>query len=66
MLTKSHQNMPPLNTKNPNLENKDTYLKEKIYDIREDNLHANNHHRHHQTRNHDDDENVELPGCAQS
>lgn len=56
------------NKDNKNVESKDTYLKEKIYDIKEDNLHTqtNNNHRYHQSRNQDEDDNGEMPGCAQS
>ena len=40
---------------------KDSYIKEKVYDIKDDNNKSNGHHK-----NHNDDDEAQLPGCAQS
>lgn len=56
------------------VDNKDDWIKEKVYDIKEkvydikdDNSNNHHHHRHHnQYRGGTQDEDGELPGCAQS
>lgn len=49
------------------IENKDAWIKEKVYDIKDDNSNNHHQHRHHnQHRNGNHDEDGELPGCAQS
>lgn len=49
------------------IENKETYIKEKIYDIKDD-IPDNNHHRQQrrQTNNDDNEEGAELPNCTPS
>lgn len=47
------------------IESKDLYVKEKVFDIKDDRNQTNNYHNN-SRGNKDDSENGEMPGCAQS
>lgn len=49
---------------NKNDVNKNTYMREKTYDIKDD--YSNNDNYHKSSRHGNDDEGVEMPGCTQS
>lgn len=53
---------------NKNIENKDSYIKEKVHDIKDDNKHQHTHQNQqfHQQFHPNMSEQAELPGCNQS
>lgn len=49
------------------VENKDNYIKEKVYDIKDERAQTNNHYNQQQYRpNENNNDGNEIPGCAQS